>query len=99
MLFDGHEDLIGPIRFVKINLGDDFHWGVHIEDGDARIDDVHVVIAKDIGDGSASPGIDFAELGELEVDVIGIEIGPDLSDIFRIGIVASGLARATRIFI
>ena len=45
------ESFIAFFRFIEVGLAGNLPGGVHIEDGDAAVDDLHPVAGRDIGDG------------------------------------------------
>ena len=72
---------------------------MHVLNGDAGIDDVHVEVGEDIGDRSAAADIDSAQLSCLESDLILIHDMAQLADEFRVRVIAAALAAGTGIFI
>ena len=54
------ERFVSEVGLVDVRLRDEFKRGVHREDWNAGIDDIHVVVAEDIGDGASATGIDLA---------------------------------------
>ena len=64
------ERFVSEIGLVDVRLRDELERGVHREDWNAGIDDIHVVVAEDIGNGSSATGIDIAEFGGLVMDFV-----------------------------
>lgn len=48
------EGLVAAIGLVDIGLVGDLPQGVHGQDGNAGVDDVHAVLGHDVGDGAAA---------------------------------------------
>lgn len=93
------ESAIGEIGFVDVGFGDDFHRGVHGQDRNPGVQDIHVVVAQDIGDGSASSGVDLADFGGLVMDGILIHRVADEGEVFRERVVAATLPAGPGVFI
>ena len=60
------ETLISLFRLINIRLAVTSQGGVHTEDSHAAVNNFHSVKSGDIGDGSASAHVDFAQFRSLE---------------------------------
>lgn len=93
------ERQIAFFRFVNISFGADFPWRMHIMQSHTAVDHFHAIVGKDIGDGSAASLIDLAQFTGLVFDISFFHDGAQLSQIFRIRIIASAFSSGTGIFI
>ena len=70
--------LAGLHGFVAIQLADDFHGGVHAQDGDTGIDGDDVPVGHVGGHGAAAALVYLAQGGDLPLDTGGIQGGTDV---------------------
>ena len=65
---------------------------MHVEYGYAAVDDLHAVVAHDVGDGSAAACIYLAQLDNLELNIGIVHYFAKSADVFSIGIIGAALA-------
>ena len=93
------ECLIGAVCLIHICLGYNLCGRMHVFNGNAGIHNVHVQIGKDIGNRTAASLVNGTQLACLEHDMIVIHDSAHFGKVFRIGIIGSGLAAGTGIFV
>ena len=93
------ERFVSEVGLVDVRLRDELERGVHREDWNAGIDDIHVVVAKDIGDGSSATGIDLAEFGGLIMDFVLIHDFADEGEVFWHRVIAAGFATCAGVLV
>ena len=98
-LFDGKECHISEIGFVNVGFCHNFHGRVHVKYGYAGVDDVHVVVAENVGDCSAAALIDFAQFCGLEMNILFVEGISYFSHEFGHSVVGAGLAASAGVLI
>ena len=84
---------MSAIALVDIGLVGDLPQGVHGQDGNAGVDDVHAILGHDVGNGAAAARVDATELTGLKSTPASSMMSRTRGHVLGIGVVGAAPCR------